>query len=137
MILKKYFLRERTILIILADVLVIYGVLFLDFNVARMYGFYYIDFSAFLIAYSIFNLINDKKLDASSIITATIFMLILIGFFIFFAISLVLPTQLKSLQDVLNIFYPYYDVPIFTALVIRGDYIMFKVSLNSIKMLPS
>ena len=134
-LLRDYFFKERTILIILSDLLVIYGVLFMNFDVARMYGFYFIDFSVFLISYGVFNLLINKKVEITAVILAISSMLFLIGSFILLAINSILSREISDIQDAVHLFRPYYDVPVFAMLVVRAEYLNVKQLLKFDKAL--
>lgn len=104
--------------------------MFLNFNVARMYGFYYIDFSIYLISYVIYNIITVKYLDASNVFFATIVMLTIIGVFIFGVVGSVLAKPFNTFYDIARVFWPYYDLTIFIIFSIRVNYMNVKGYLS-------
>jgi hypothetical protein len=116
---------ERILFIILSDLLIIAGVLFFEFEVARMYVIYYFEFVMAFIVYSTFNLISDKRLNIVTVAMGTAGMIFITGVIIRGILGL-LGFTFDSATDVILLLYPYFDIPIFLIFIIRSQILNLK-----------
>src|SRR4030095_14437058 len=128
--LLETFIDKRVACIFIADMLVLHGVIFRNLDPCRMYAFYYIEFATFLISYSVYNVISDRRLDVSGILLSTLFMLFLMGIFILGAMKSMMPGKFENIADFKDLFYPYVDVPFYLISIISAHTLNVKKYLS-------
>lgn len=128
--LLENFIDKRVACIFIADMLVLHGIIFRNLDPCRMYAFYYIEFATFLISYSIYNVISDRRLDVAAILLSTLFMLFLMGIFILAAMKSIMPGKFENSNDFINLFYPFVDVPFYLVSIIGAHTLNVKKYLS-------
>jgi hypothetical protein len=111
----KYLSKEkRTVSLLAADMVVLVGVIFFNWNPARMVGFYYLDICLCILSFVIYNFIIKNVSSISVVLMATCLILFLM-YFAFLGLTGI-SNQLgfgNYHNNPIELFSPYYDFALF------------------------
>jgi hypothetical protein len=114
----SYLLKDsRKLILIATDLFVLTGVLFMDWNPARMIGFYYLDVCFCILSFLIYHLLLRRNYEYLSMFMATAIILATM-YFLFYPLTEI-NYQLNYgdyRESPFKLFVPYYDVALYSIL---------------------
>ena len=127
---------RRTIALLVADMLVIFGVLFLDWNPVRMIGFYFLDTALCITSFVIYNFIIRNINDFISAVSALLIMFVFIYFSFIGILQISYQLDLGDYRETaIQLLSPYYDLALFLSCSVIvhinnvGKYLQYKKSI--------
>lgn len=119
-LIKYLWTEKRLLFVLLADIFVFSGVVFLGWSPSKIVAFYFLEMCTLIFSYAIYHFIIKEAHDWVAIITACIGMCVFMGFFFIMIINLTGEFEINK-DNYFELFYPYYEVPVFLTSVIGAQ----------------